>query len=47
MLLLLLIAAVLRSFASDASEEGDPRGLTTYAVLVMSLALLSAIPVST
>ena len=45
LLLLLGIGAAFQCFAKDAPERGDARGLITYAGLVVSLALLSGIPV--
>ena len=45
LLVLLGIGAAFQCFAKNASTEGDARGLITYAGLVVSLALLSGIPV--
>ena len=45
LLVLLGIGAALQCFAKDAPENGDARGLISYAGLVVSLALLSGIPV--
>ncbi len=45
LLVLLGIGAALQCFAKDAPENGDARGLLSYAGLVISLALLSGIPV--
>ncbi|MCH8084741.1 MAG: hypothetical protein IH885_10940 [Myxococcales bacterium] len=45
LLALLGIGAAFQCFAKDAPENGDPRGLVSYAGLVISLALLSGIPV--
>jgi len=45
LLVLLGIGAAFQCFAKDAPEDGDARGLLSYAGLVISLALLSGIPV--
>lgn len=45
LLVLLGIGAAFQCFAKDAPEDGDARGLVSYAGLVISLALLSGIPV--
>jgi Zn-dependent protease len=45
LLVLLGIGAVFQCFAKNAPERGDTRGLITYAGLVVSLTLLSMIPV--
>jgi Zn-dependent protease len=45
LLVLLGIGAAFQCFAKNADERGDPRGLITYVGLVVSLALLSGIPV--
>lgn len=45
LLVLLGIGAAFQCFAKDAPEGGDLRGLVSYAGLVVSLALLSGIPV--
>jgi Zn-dependent protease len=45
LLVLLGIGAAFQCFAKDPPENGDPRGLVSYAGLVISLALLSGIPV--
>ena len=45
LLVFLGIGAALQCFAKDAPENGDARGLLTYVGLVVSLALLSGIPV--
>jgi Zn-dependent protease len=45
MLVLLGIGAAFQCFARDAPTDGDARGLVSYAGLVITLALLSGIPV--
>jgi Zn-dependent protease len=45
LLVLLGIGAAFQCFAKNAPERGDTRGLITYAGLVVSLTLLSMIPV--
>jgi Zn-dependent protease len=45
LLVLLGIGAAFKCFAKNAPENGDARGLVSYAGLVISLALLSGIPV--
>jgi len=45
LLVLLAIGAAFQCFAKDAPTVGDTRGLVSYAGLVVSLALLSGIPV--
>jgi Zn-dependent protease len=45
LLVLLGIGAAFQCFAKDAPENGDARGLIAYVGLVVSLALLSGIPV--
>jgi hypothetical protein len=45
LLVLLGIGAAFQCFAKDAPENGDARGLASHAGLVISLALLSGIPV--
>jgi len=45
LLVLLGIGAAFQCFAKNAPEDGDARGLLSYAGLVISLALLSGIPV--
>ena len=45
LLVLLGIGAAFQCFAKDSPKNGDTRGLVSYAGLVISLALLSGIPV--
>jgi Zn-dependent protease len=45
LLVLLGIGAAFQCFSKSAPANGDPRGLVSYAGLVISLALLSGIPV--
>ena len=45
MLVLLGIGAAFQCFGKNAPDEGDARGLITYAGLVVSLALLCGVPV--
>jgi len=45
LLVLLGIGAAVQCFRKNAPGESDPRGLVTYAALVLGLALLSGIPV--
>jgi Zn-dependent protease/Arc/MetJ-type ribon-helix-helix transcriptional regulator len=45
LLVLLGIGAAVQCFAKDAPEQGDARGLLSYAGLVIGLALLAGIPV--
>lgn len=45
LLVLLLLVAVVRAAGAGAPEAGDRRALATFAVLVVALAALSAVPV--